>query len=209
MDISSIVNSTSSTDASNDADKTALLSAIDSANLNRVRTVLREICIANPEAFKLASAKLLVSPEKLDAVNKTAESNGAGSKRKAQHRYETCVQCNSEYDVLDNQENACVWHEGTSSLFLYYSYLPCPFPSPFLAVYEGVNRSTGETEPDYDGDFWADHDEDCHGEIDTDDMRKDFPEGFIWSCCEKSGEEKGCRVSVHRPDVEGGKRRRR
>jgi hypothetical protein len=133
MDISSIVNSTSSTDASNDADKTALLSAIDSANLNRVRTVLREICLANPEAFKLASAKLLVSPEKLDAVNKTTESNGAGSKRKAQHRYETCVQCNSEYDVLDNPENACVWHEGTCSLFLYPSYLLCAFPSRALA----------------------------------------------------------------------------
>jgi hypothetical protein len=40
-------------------------------------------------------------------------------------------------------------------------------------------------------------------------MRKEFPEGFIWSCCEKSGEEKGCRVSAHRADVEGGKRRRR
>jgi hypothetical protein len=134
MYISSIVNSTSSTDASHDADKNALLSAIDSANLNRVRTVLREICIANPEAFKLASAKLLVAPEKLDALNKTAESNGAGSKRKAQHRYETCVQCNSEYDVLDNPKMRVFGMKvlaPSSCILLIFDALSLPFPCLF------------------------------------------------------------------------------
>jgi hypothetical protein len=42
-------------------------------------------------------------------------------------------------------------------------------------------------EVDFDGDFWADHDEDCHGLIDTDEMRKEYPDGFIWDCCNTHG----------------------
>ncbi|KAH6842187.1 hypothetical protein B0I37DRAFT_329367 [Chaetomium sp. MPI-CAGE-AT-0009] len=55
----------------------------------------------------------------------------------------------------------------------------------------------GDLEPDYDGDFWADHDERCHGVIDTDAMREEFPDGFVWDCCEKLGSEPGCRKGRH------------
>lgn len=48
-------------------------------------------------------------------------------------------------------------------------------------------------------DFWADHDEDCHGEIDTDQMREDFPEGFQWDCCGRLGDRSGCKRGPHRP----------
>jgi len=50
----------------------------------------------------------------------------------------------------------------------------------------------GELEVDEDGDAWADHDERCHGEIDSNACRRDCPEGFRWSCCEKLGNEVGC-----------------
>jgi hypothetical protein len=30
---------------------------------------------------------------------------------------------------------------------------------------------------------WPDHDERCHGPIDTKANRRDFPDGFEWSCC--------------------------
>ncbi|KAI1122576.1 hypothetical protein F5Y10DRAFT_71377 [Nemania abortiva] len=55
----------------------------------------------------------------------------------------------------------------------------------------------GELEPDYDGDFWADHDEDCHGVIDCDERREEFPEGFRWSCCQKLGHRGGCTRGKH------------
>ncbi|KAK5993806.1 hypothetical protein PT974_07243 [Cladobotryum mycophilum] len=58
----------------------------------------------------------------------------------------------------------------------------------------------GELEVDYDGDAWADHDERCHGTIDTDEMREEHPDGFVWSCCDKSGEEKGCKFGRHQAD---------
>ncbi|CAL8583818.1 hypothetical protein XPA_009435 [Xanthoria parietina] len=41
-----------------------------------------------------------------------------------------------------------------------------------------------ETEVDYDAATWVDHDEDCHGTIDSEEMRREFPEAFIYPCCE-------------------------
>jgi hypothetical protein len=54
-------------------------------------------------------------------------------------------------------------------------------------------------EPDYESSFWADHDENCHGTIDTEDMREEYPEGFTWTCCDKLGTEEGCTLSRHQP----------
>ena len=52
-------------------------------------------------------------------------------------------------------------------------------------------------EPDYTGDFWADHDEACHGIIDTDEMQAEYPEGFTWMCCDKPGTAEGCNTGRH------------
>ncbi|KAH7083770.1 hypothetical protein FB567DRAFT_446314 [Paraphoma chrysanthemicola] len=167
MDISSIINNTSSTPKSTNDDKKALFTAIDAANLNRVRAVLREICGESTEAFRLAS-------EKIGGVNGGVDGDTTGTKRKAQNRYETCIQCEQEYDVLGNCEGKCVWHDG-------------------------------RTEPDFDNDFWADHDDDCHGIIDS----EEYPEGYVWDCCQKRGDEVGCMVGRHRTGGEGMKRYRR
>jgi hypothetical protein len=43
----------------------------------------------------------------------------------------------------------------------------------------------GELEPDYEA--WPDHDERCHGPIDTDDNKREFPDSFEWSCCQTNG----------------------
>ncbi|RTE68946.1 hypothetical protein BHE90_016676 [Fusarium euwallaceae] len=59
---------------------------------------------------------------------------------------------------------------------------------------------SGELEVDWDGDFWADHDENCHGPIDTEENREDYPEGFFWTCCDKPGDTLGCRKGKHQAD---------
>jgi hypothetical protein len=61
---------------------------------------------ANPQAHKLASEALLV-PEKSSAKRKRAKNASAHSQR-----YEVCIQCHEEYDVLDNDEDACEYHPG-------------------------------------------------------------------------------------------------
>lgn len=54
---------------------------------------------------------------------------------------------------------------------------------------------------DWESGLWDDHDEDCHGPIDADWARDEFPDGFIWSCCnETMDKSKGCKVFMHRPD---------
>jgi hypothetical protein len=40
---------------------------------------------------------------------------------------------------------------------------------------------------DRTGDFFADHDEDCHGRIDDDSTEAEYPEGHQWVCCEQPG----------------------
>eukprot|EP00746_Dinoflagellata_sp_MGD_P165909 gnl/MRDRNA2_/MRDRNA2_95459_c0_seq1.p1 gnl/MRDRNA2_/MRDRNA2_95459_c0~~gnl/MRDRNA2_/MRDRNA2_95459_c0_seq1.p1 ORF type:complete len:290 (+),score=54.34 gnl/MRDRNA2_/MRDRNA2_95459_c0_seq1:125-994(+) len=50
----------------------------------------------------------------------------------------------------------------------------------------------GKLEVDWQSEYWADHDEGCHGPIDTNANRQEFPDGFRWSCCDKLGDEDGC-----------------
>lgn len=71
-----------------------------------------------------------------------------------------------------------------------------------------LTLSLGKLEPDFDSDFWADHDENCHGLIDTDGMREMYPEGFVWTCCEKLGSEPGCHSGLHESNPEKSKRGR-
>jgi hypothetical protein len=63
-----------------------------------------------------------------------------------------------------------------------------------------MTSTVGDLEVDDSGDFWADHDEDCHGEIDTPEMREECPDGFKWSCCSKLGGAKGCTKGKHQAD---------
>lgn len=69
-----------------------------------------------------------------------------------------------------------------------------------------TNINTDNSHPDED--FFADHDEDCHGIIDTDEMREEYPDGFIYECCDRNGEEEPCIKDWHEPtDPEAAKRR--
>ena len=62
----------------------------------------------------------------------------------------------------------------------------------------------GELEANYDA--FVDWDEDVHGEIDTRENRRSYPENFIWTCCDRDGTQPGCVSAEHEPG-EGRKRR--
>lgn len=59
-------------------------------------------------------------------------------------------------------------------------------------------QQTGRKELDYDGDFWADHDDDCHGNPEDFIDAEDYAEGFIYSCCQKLGDAPGCQATTHK-----------
>jgi hypothetical protein len=64
-----------------------------------------------------------------------------------------------------------------------------------------MSVSTGELEVDDEGDFWADHDSDFGGS--RDELQEEYPEGYIWSCCDKRGDQEGgCRVGKHETEVD-------
>lgn len=63
------------------------------------------------------------------------------------------------------------------------------------------NRNIGAKEVNYDAELWDDHDEDCHGRMECFEDDSDYQEGFIWSCCGKSGANKGCFMSNHKTKV--------
>lgn len=63
--------------------------------------------------------------------------------------------------------------------------------------------------PDYD--MWPDHDENCHGPIDTEENRKKYPGSFTYQCCDRNGDEDPCVTDWHRDrkyDYETSKRQR-
>mmetsp|Transcript_7168 Transcript_7168/g.13270 ORF Transcript_7168/g.13270 Transcript_7168/m.13270 type:complete len:93 (+) Transcript_7168:484-762(+) len=57
--------------------------------------------------------------------------------------------------------------------------------SPEPELDEEESHHPGELEVEWD--YWADHDERCHGPIDTKTNRSEHSEGFRWSCCGEIG----------------------
>ncbi|KAJ0107451.1 hypothetical protein J7T55_007640 [Diaporthe amygdali] len=88
-----------------------------------------------------------------------------GEKRKASDQAFICVRCGETFSEKANNSKACTYHYGKWEM---------------------------EVCDDEENDFWADHDEDCHGLIDTKEMREEYPEGFTWDCCYQVGTAPGC-----------------
>ncbi|KAI0649310.1 hypothetical protein C8Q79DRAFT_506303 [Trametes meyenii] len=65
---------------------------------------------------------------------------------------------------------------------------------------------TGDLEVDEES--FVDWDEDVHGPMDTRSNRRQLPENFIWSCCERDGRQEGCVSAEHEPEEGHGPRKR-
>ncbi|KAF5601044.1 hypothetical protein FPANT_1908 [Fusarium pseudoanthophilum] len=93
-------------------------------------------------------------------------------KRKAEDELSICVQCDEAFYANDNNDKeACCYHWGEET--------------------NAFRASTREL---------TYHDENCHGTIDTESMREENPEGFVWTCCDKPGDEAGCYRGRHEAD---------
>jgi hypothetical protein len=47
----------------------------------------------------------------------------------------------------------------------------------------------GKLEVDLESSTWDDWD---HGKMDSDANRREYPEGFVWDCCDQTGDADGC-----------------
>lgn len=52
-----------------------------------------------------------------------------------------------------------------------------------------------------DGDFFVDDDQYDNGDYDKGEMLEEFPEGYIYECCEKRANEEPCTIDKHRERI--------
>lgn len=57
---------------------------------------------------------------------------------------------------------------------------------------------TGRKNPDYDADTWDDHDENIHGRLSDLGDDPEYTDGYMWDCCERRGDDIGCRRGMHK-----------
>ncbi|TFK35575.1 hypothetical protein BDQ12DRAFT_687994 [Crucibulum laeve] len=63
----------------------------------------------------------------------------------------------------------------------------------------------GELEVVYER--FKDWDENVHGEMDTPENQREYPDNFIWTCCDEDGSAGGCVHGEHKPAVSRKRRR--
>jgi hypothetical protein len=96
---------------------------IQGSSATTLRSVMKQMCKANPDIRKVAESILLVRASEVKCTPSSPES--AGRKRKLEGishdemvpRYDTCANCDAEFDVSRNKEEKCAWHTGNPCHF--------------------------------------------------------------------------------------------
>ncbi len=155
-----------------EAAKAELYRAIGSVSADRLRLIVTQLVDEDPHVQQAMLSKLVT-------VKKKKETHTVVS------RWETCAHCNEDFDVSwPRDDGECTYHSGGFA----------PAPQVLVVV---LTIPLGDLEVDEEG--FPDHDEDCHGPMDTDENRREFPESFIWNCCEMDGTSEGCETGRHVP----------
>ncbi|KAI0522207.1 hypothetical protein F5B22DRAFT_464451 [Xylaria bambusicola] len=85
-------------------------------------------------------------------------------------RFEKCETCSKTYDITLNNDEACQTHEGWVEIDAEY------FPDD-----DDIQYRPDSVNPE------------------TDWRREEWPEGFIWQCCEEPANGTPCRIQRHIP----------
>lgn len=93
--------------------------AIEHTTLSRLQSLLKEVCDASPEARSLVEQELLVPASTTTVIDLTDDDSetptttttqtDTGAKRQ---RYAMCENCKEEFDVTENDEDSCQYHDG-------------------------------------------------------------------------------------------------
>ncbi|OJJ50605.1 hypothetical protein ASPZODRAFT_126497 [Penicilliopsis zonata CBS 506.65] len=167
-----------------------LTQAIYDAPESRLKTILRDLCIQLPAAREAVARHLLVTEdrikEKADSSDDdgsededSEESDDSDESREPEVKPQTPVKMGSKrlrprYGICENCDEE---FDLTTN-----SKRSCRYHPEY-------------SEPDYD--YFVDHDEAIHGIIDSPDMREEYPEGYIYPCCNRRGDEEPCTRDWH------------
>lgn len=166
---------------------------VASASKEELQRILLRICSVSKVARAITTEMLSITTESATSTVAT------GSKRKpsdAETIYR-CSRCKLRFETIENLPKDCIHHPGKQ--------IPTPYCAGEPKSSDQLTyNSTGQKEVDDDArrsdrdiEFWADHDEDCHGIREDLADEPDYARGFIWSCCNHRGDADGCRTREH------------
>ncbi|KAK8024572.1 hypothetical protein PG993_012638 [Apiospora rasikravindrae] len=165
-------------DQAENKSQSLLAEAVNKLDLPTLQSVFMDMCAASEDFRQQATERLLVTGS---AVKRPAEDSdphgdsGPNKKQKldedqdtALSRYEPCQNCKKVFDVTQNTKKSCRYHDGELNI-------------------------DEEVFPDDDDVQYRPDSID----VETDWRREEWPEGFIWDCCDQDCNNKGCIVERH------------
>ncbi|KAJ5833773.1 hypothetical protein N7474_002084 [Penicillium riverlandense] len=162
--------------------------AIERASKEVLTATIKAIYRDIPSVKYALVGKLFVSEDCVPNVPEPGDSDTEGSEDD-----------NDEESKGDNKSTPAA-QTTTGSKRLRTRYAICENCDKEFDVTSNTSKScfyhSDYNAPDYDA--FVDHDEDCHGTIDSDEMRKEFPENFIYECCGRNLTEEPCENDWHR-----------
>ena len=176
-----------------------LASAISKANVSILRRILEDLCCNYSNCARDVADELLVhesmASATIDPMGDESVRGPRPKRRKVQEqiisRYETCGTCGVNYDVTQNAEDACNLHPGEQISQIAHLFISRP------NVALGEVRADKDVFPD-DIDVPSDGIKEGY-DWTSDERWEEWPEGFIWSCCERRQDEGNCVVRRHSP----------
>ncbi|KAH7305070.1 hypothetical protein BKA65DRAFT_203576 [Rhexocercosporidium sp. MPI-PUGE-AT-0058] len=174
----------------------ALKQAINNMDATRLRLYLHHYCGINPEMRQDLERDLLVKGKDVDRYHRDTDSENDA---------ESEIESSEEEDDEDTTDKEREKPIPLGDEEFAPKYAECENCNEQFDISSNDTREchwhSGEKELDYDGDFWADHDEDCHGDPASFEDDSDFGGGFIWPCCKSDGNNPGCKTTKHKAPV--------
>ncbi|KAB8221882.1 hypothetical protein BDV33DRAFT_202137 [Aspergillus novoparasiticus] len=170
-----------------------LLEAIDAASRGTLQAVLKAMCQEDQSTRDRVSNSLLITEDQVRLPSKDdEESDEEGSE-----------------DENPRSEERSSNQQTTGSKRLRQRYAYCENCKKEFDVTQNTSTSC-KYHPEYcypDGDFFVDDDQYDNGGYDNGEMLEEYPEGYIYECCDRRADEDPCTVSRHREDVSTKRRR--
>jgi hypothetical protein len=86
--------------------------AIDHTTLSRLQNLLKKVCDTSEEARAIVEEQLLATPTTVIDLTDEHEHTPTTYTGVKRQRYAMCEHCKEEFDVLDNDEDSCQYHDG-------------------------------------------------------------------------------------------------
>ncbi|KAE8411594.1 hypothetical protein BDV36DRAFT_301675 [Aspergillus pseudocaelatus] len=167
-----------------------LLNAIDSASRDTLQAVLKAMCRDDQSTRDRVSKSLLITEDQVPII--ASEDEGSDGEE------------NEESEVENSRpKERRLNRKSSGSKRLRQRYAYCENCDKEFDVTQNTNISC-KFHLDYchpDGEFFVDDDQYVNGDYDNGEALEEFPEGYIYECCERRANEEPCTVDKHRERI--------